>query len=85
MQKQSKPLARVLSPRQRYNIIEAEAAIEGAKEVKAAIQKLRLEQPVVVISELVQEPMQGVPHLPAHIKDVTLDQALDLLATTFEK
>jgi hypothetical protein len=70
-------------PLERYNIIEAEAAIEGTQEVKAAIQKLRLEQPVIVISELVQEPMEGVPHLPEHIENMTVDQALDLLATTF--
>ena len=68
---------------ERYNIISAEGALEGAKEVKAAIQKLRLEEPVVVISELVQEPMEGVPHLPPEIRDVTVDQALDLFAKTF--
>jgi len=68
---------------ERYNIISAEGALEGAKEVKAAIQKLRLEEPVVVISELVQEPMEGVPHLPPEITDVTVDQALDLFAKTF--
>src|SRR5207249_10998696 len=28
-------------------------------------------------------PMPGVPHLPDHIENITLDQALDLLATTF--
>jgi hypothetical protein len=70
-------------PLERYNIIEAEAAIEGAKEVKAAIKNLGLAEPVVVISELVQQPMEGVPHLPDHIENMTLEQALDLLATTF--
>jgi hypothetical protein len=69
--------------RQRYNIIEAEEAIENTKEVKASIRRLGLQQPIVVISENVQEPMEGVPHLPASIKDVTMDQALDLLAKTF--
>lgn len=71
------------TPLQRYNIIEAEAAIEDAKEVKAATRKLRLERSIVVISELVQKPMKGVHHLPEHIQDMTVDQALDLLATTF--
>ena len=71
------------TPHEQYNIISAEGALEGAKEVKAAIQKLGLEIPVVVVSELVQEPMEGVPHLPPEIKDVTLDQALDLFAKTF--
>jgi hypothetical protein len=70
-------------PLERYNITEAEAAVEGAKEVRAAIKKLRFAEPVVVISELVQQPMEGVPHLPDHIENMTLEQALDLLATTF--
>jgi hypothetical protein len=70
-------------PLDRYNFIEAEEAIENATEVKAAIRRLRLQQPLTVISENVQVPMQGVPRLPASIKDMTMDQALDLLAKTF--
>jgi hypothetical protein len=70
-------------PLERYNIIDAEAAIEGTEEVKGAIKKLRLEEPVVVFSGSVQQPMKGLPHLPDHIENMTVDRALDLLATTF--
>ena len=71
------------TPSERYNIIEAEAAIENTKEVQAAVHRLELQQPVIVVSENVQEPMEGVPHLPATIHDMTMDQALDLFARTF--
>jgi hypothetical protein len=72
-----------LTALQQYNIIDAEWAIESAKEVKAAVQKLRLETPVTVVSGSVQQPMEGVPHLPSELTDVTVDQALDLFAKTF--
>src|SRR6266478_5800014 len=71
------------TPQERYNILSAELAIENTKEVQAAVRRLKLKEPVTVISELSQEPMQGVPHLPASISDVTMDEALDLLAKTF--
>jgi len=71
------------TPQERYNIISAEMALEKTEEVQAAIGRLNLKQPVTVISENVQVPMEDVPHLPASIKDVTFDQALDLLAATF--
>jgi hypothetical protein len=68
---------------ERCNIISAELAIEKTPEVQAAIRRLHLAQPLTAISENVQVPMEGVPRLPASIKDITLDQALDLLAHTF--
>ena len=72
-----------LTPLQRYDIGEAEGALESTKEVKAAAQKLRLETPVIILSGGVQEPMEGLPHLPSELTDVTVDQALDLFAKTF--
>jgi hypothetical protein len=45
------------TPRERYNIISAELAIEKTMEVQAAIRRLNLKQPLSVISESVQEPM----------------------------
>lgn len=71
------------TPDQRYNIISAELAIEKTKEVQTAIRRLQLGMPVTVISENMQSPMDDVPHLPASIEDITFDEALDLLATTF--
>jgi hypothetical protein len=71
------------TPQERYNIISAELALEKTKEIQTAVRRLNLKQPLTVISENVQVPMEDVPRLPASIKDVTFDQALDLLAATF--
>jgi hypothetical protein len=68
---------------EQYNIISAEGALVNAKEIKSAIQRYRIESPVTVMSEIVQEPMEAVPRLPREIHDITLDQALDLFARTF--
>jgi len=45
--------------------------------------KVRLEHPVVVVSIMIITPREGLPHLPPVIRNLTLDEALDLLATTF--
>ena len=70
---------------QRYNIISAELAIEDTPEIQAAVRSLGLKQPIIVISENMQQPMPGVRHLPETIKDITFDRALDLLAKTFSE
>ena len=59
-------------------------AISGAKEVESAMKGLGLEHPVVVASISVQEPMPGLVHLPRTISKVTLDQAYDIVAKTFD-
>jgi hypothetical protein len=51
--------------------------------VEAAARRLGLEKPVTVYSIFVREPMKGLPHLPASTRDVTMEQALDAVASTF--
>lgn len=76
---------------ERYNEGPALRAIENTKEIQSAIHSLGFDRPfgtgeaVTVISEDIQEPYPGVRHLPSSIKDITFDQALDLLAKTFSE
>jgi hypothetical protein len=72
-----------LKPTQRYNPEEAIIAIESTKDVEDAMRKLGFEKPLVIWGLQVVEPAKGLPHLPVSMKDVTMDQALDLVAKTF--
>ena len=72
------------TPREQYTEDLALRAIQTASEVEAAMRKRGFEHPVVVVSIMVQEPAPRRPHLPARITNVTLDEALDLVAKTFE-
>jgi hypothetical protein len=72
-----------LKPMERYDPLEATIAIEQTKDFREAAQKLHLEEPVTIASGGIQAPMRGLPHLPASLKDLTVDQALDLIAKTF--
>jgi hypothetical protein len=69
-------------PLQQYNPRDAIAAIESTKEVELAIRSLRLTEPLKLAST-VAEPEKDLPHLPAVIKDLTMEQALDLIAKTW--
>lgn len=72
-----------LTTDQRYTPELALIAIESAPDVEAAMRHLKLEHPLVVTSIRVMEARPGVPHLPASIAEVTLDEAYDLVARTF--
>lgn len=71
------------TPSQRYNTEEAIVAIERTKEVQAKMRELGLQEPPTVYFGRVLEPASGLPHLPASMKNVTMDEALDGLAQTF--
>jgi hypothetical protein len=78
-----------LKPEEQYTDLLALQVIEKAKEVDAAVKpgedafNKRGGGEVVVSSILVQTPTEGFPHLPAVMKNVTLDRALDSVAQTF--
>lgn len=81
---QTKIRSLALKPLDRYNPGLAIVAIEKAKEVQVAMEKLGLQPPEVVVLDMnVAEPAKGLPHLPATLADITVDQALDLVAKTF--
>jgi hypothetical protein len=78
-----------LKPDQQYTYWFAIEAIEKTKEVEAArkpgedaFEKLGGGQ-VVVSSILVPSPVKWLPHVPARMRDVTFDQALDSVAKAF--
>jgi hypothetical protein len=73
----------VLSPVEQYNYWPAIFKIENAPEVRSAMQELGIRIPVRVINIQIAQPADGLPHLPGAITNVTMDQALDLIAKTF--
>jgi hypothetical protein len=70
---------------EQYNGELAIWAIFNSKEVEAAMRQLGLDQPVIVFGGSINVPEKGVPlpHLPASIKNVMMDEALDVIARTF--
>jgi hypothetical protein len=73
-----------LKPMEQYNPDPAMAAIEETKEVKTAMRRLGFQSPVVVASGPLAVPEEEFLHLPTSIRNVTMDEALDLIAKTFK-
>ena len=74
----------VLSPEAQYNEMFAVMAIESAPQVRDRMRELRLKIPVRPFDYLLTAPAPGRAHVPAKFKAVTVDQALDTLATSFK-
>ena len=72
-----------LDREEQYTPMWALLAITKSKEFDAALSKLRVGYPLTLLSGGVNEPDKGRPHLPGSLKDMTLEQALDLVAKTF--
>jgi hypothetical protein len=73
----------VLTPEEQYNYWPAILKIENAPEVQSVMEEVKIRTPARVISIGIRQPADGLPHLPGVIKNVTMDQALDLVAKTF--
>jgi hypothetical protein len=73
----------VLEPTEQYNYWLAIFKIENAPEVRSAMQELKIRLPVRPVSIGIAQPAEGLPHLPGVITNITVDQALDLVAKTF--
>jgi hypothetical protein len=69
---------------EQYNPIAAIHAIERNESFKEAARKLGLEQPAATFSYNTVYPTPSTPHLPATLRNVTLDEALDAVAHTFK-
>jgi len=79
------PIARLaFDPTSQYNEVFAIASIEFSDEVQKATSDLKLRAPVKVYNYPVVEPNERLPHLPALVLNLTMDQALNLVARTFE-
>jgi hypothetical protein len=72
-----------LDPIEQYNSRVAIGAIEDTPEVRSAMERLRLVLPVRVVNMPVLRPAEGFPHLPPELSNVTMDQALDIVARTW--
>lgn len=72
-----------LEPLEQYNATEAIGAIENSKEFQDAARSLEI-NPVWSYSALATPPAEELPHLPATITDMTVNDALDLIAKTFK-
>jgi hypothetical protein len=66
-----------------YSGAMAIARVESSPEVQAAMQKLEIGGGSRSISIILVPPTEGRPHLPSSIENVTMDQALDVVARTF--
>lgn len=72
-------------PIQQYTEKMAIWAITDSDEVSRAEKRLGMRIPgPVVRNSFATEPAEGRPHLPESLTNVTLDQALDTVATTFD-
>jgi hypothetical protein len=68
---------------QQYDPRLAIGAIESTKEMEAAERSLGLAG-VSLLAGTAQLPLSGIPHLPKSLKNLTVDQALDVIAKTWQ-
>ncbi len=72
-----------LTPTEQYNSFAAIWAIEQAPEVRSAAEKLHIVVPGRPVNMPTVRPAEGLPHLPPQLSNLTMDQALDLVARTW--
>jgi hypothetical protein len=72
-----------LDPVAQYNPSEVINRMLNSPDVQAAMAELHLETPQRIYSMILTQPAEGLPHLPAQILNITMDQALDMIATTW--
>jgi hypothetical protein len=70
-------------PLDQYNPARAIAVIEDTREVQRAMDKIDVHEMPIPFERALVLPRTGLPHLPPYLTNITLDQALDLVATTF--
>ncbi|MGH6890423.1 MAG: hypothetical protein ACREHF_14725 [Rhizomicrobium sp.] len=73
-----------MAPLARYNAGLAINAIESTPEIQSAERHLGIRLPSLPFDMLVAQPRQGLPHLPELLTNLTMDQALDDVAKTFQ-
>jgi hypothetical protein len=80
---QTKIRRMTLTPSQRYNQQLAIVAVMHTEEFKSAEHVLRVRVPNSVLAVNIVEPTKGLPHLPATLENITVDEAFDQIARTF--
>ena len=74
----------IFNRQEQYNPSSAIDAVMNTEEVLASLQKLRLHTAPRVSNVIVVAPRDGVPHLPVSMRFLTVDDALDEIARTFD-
>ena len=72
-----------LEPFEQFNPSEVINAIVNSPEVRAAMAALHVVVPQRITNIILRRPAEGLPHLPPEISNVTIDQALDMIARTW--
>jgi hypothetical protein len=73
-------------PDARWNPDPAIWAIERTSEIQAAMRRLNIQRlPVLIDILLTRSRDNRLPHLPTSLENVTMDEALDLVARTFKQ
>lgn len=72
-----------LKPLERYNELLAIKAIVGSREVEAKMRQLGMEAAPMFVIHSIVDPDPKLPHLPASMSNLTVDEALDRVAQTF--
>ena len=72
-----------LNPIEQFNPLPIIDAIVNSPDVRTAMAELHVVVPQRVYSMIVTPPAEGLPHLPPEISNVTIDQALDMIARTW--
>jgi len=72
-----------LKPEEQYDFKDAIRAIKASEEVQINMKKLGISYDARAGSWMSIEPAEGLPHLPDSLTNVTMDQALDLVAQRF--
>ena len=68
---------------EQYSDILAVIALEGTKEVSAAMSRLKIRVATELI-EVLSSAGGDLPHIPAELANVTMDEALDTIANTYK-
>jgi hypothetical protein len=71
------------TPDAQYNVLSAIRTVESAPEVLSVMSRLAIHNPMRIAEYPVLQPDTTLPHLPKEVSDVTMDQALDVIATTW--
>ena len=72
-----------LNPIAQFNPSGVIDAIANSPEVRSAMAELHVDVPQRIYSMILTPPAEGLPHLPPEISNVTMDQALDMVARTW--
>lgn len=73
-----------LAPLGQYNPSAAIGSVENTGEFKGEMGKLGIHVPLTLSGQILTKPSPGLPHLPAEMKGVTVEQVLNSIAVTFK-